>query len=50
MPTTLGLECHIYGEKMSWKGHITIEEAAEDANMSVEQFQQIMDDMPLQAV
>ena len=32
------------------KGRITIEEAAEDANMSVEQFQQIMDDMPLQAV
>ena len=32
------------------KGRLTIEQAAEDANMSVEQFKQVMDDMPLQAV
>ena len=32
------------------KGRITIEQAAEDANMSVEQFKRVMDDTPLQAV
>ena len=32
------------------KGRITIEQAAEDANMSVEQFKKVMDDTPLQAV
>lgn len=32
------------------KGRITIEQAAEDANMSVEQFKNVMDDMPLQVV
>ena len=32
------------------KGRITIEQAAEDANMSVEQFRKIMDDTPLQKV
>ena len=32
------------------KGRITIEQAAEDANMSVEQFKNAMDDMPLQVV
>lgn len=32
------------------KGHITIGQAAEDANMSVEQFKNVMDDMPLQIV
>jgi hypothetical protein len=32
------------------KGRITIERAAEDANMSVEQFKRVMDDTPLQAV
>lgn len=29
------------------KGRITIEQAAEDANMSVEQFRKVMDDTPL---
>ena len=32
------------------KGRITIEQAAEDANMSVEQFKRVMDNTPLQAV
>lgn len=32
------------------KGRITIEQAAEDANMSVEQFKRVIDDTPLQAV
>ena len=32
------------------RGRITIEQAAEDANMSVEQFKRVMDDTPLQAV
>ena len=32
------------------KGRITIEQAAEDANMSVEQFRKVMDDTPLQVV
>ena len=32
------------------KGRITIEQAAEDANMSVEQFRKVMDDTPLQKV
>ncbi len=32
------------------KGRITIEQAAEDAKMSVEQFQRVMDDTPLQAI
>lgn len=32
------------------KGRLTIEQAAEDANMSVEQFQRVMDDTPLQAI
>ena len=32
------------------KGRITIEQAAEDANMSVEQFKRVMDDKPLQEV
>lgn len=32
------------------KGRITIEQAAEDANMSVEQFKRVMDDTRLQAV
>ena len=32
------------------KGRITIEQAAEDANMSVEQFEKVMDDMTLQVV
>ena len=32
------------------KSRITIEQAAEDANMSVEQFKNAMDDMPLQVV
>ena len=32
------------------KGRITIEQTAEDANMSVEQFKNAMDDMPLQVV
>lgn len=32
------------------KGRITIEQAAEDANMSVEQFRKVMDDTLLQKV
>ena len=32
------------------KGRITIGQAAEDANMSVEQFKRVIDDTPLQAV
>lgn len=32
------------------KGRITIEQAAEGTNMSVEQFRKIMDDTPLQKV
>ena len=32
------------------KGRITIEQAAEDANKSEEQFKREMDDTPLQAV
>lgn len=32
------------------KGRITIEQAAEGTNMSVEQFREIMDDTPLQKV
>ena len=32
------------------KGRITIEQAAEGTNMSVEQFRKIMDDTPLQVV
>ena len=32
------------------KGRITVEQAAEDANMSVEQFRKVMDDTPLQKV
>lgn len=32
------------------KGRITIEQAAESTNMSVEQFRKIMDDTPLQVV
>lgn len=32
------------------KGRITIEQAAEDANMSVEQFKRVIDDTPLQVV
>lgn len=32
------------------KGRITIEQAAEDVNMSVEQFKRVIDDTPLQAV
>ena len=32
------------------KGRITIEQAAEDANMSVEQFKNVVDDVQLQVV
>ena len=32
------------------KGRITIEQAAEGTNMSVEQFRKVMDDTPLQKV
>ena len=32
------------------KGRITIEQAAEDANMTVEQFEAVMENTPLQAV
>lgn len=32
------------------KGRVTIEEAAEDAKMTVEQFKKIMEQTPLQAV
>lgn len=32
------------------KGRITIEQAAEDANMTVEQFETVMENTPLQAV
>lgn len=31
------------------KGRITVEQAAEDAEMTVEQFQKVMQDTPLQA-
>ena len=31
--------------KQVGKGRITIEQAAEDANMSVEQFKKVLDDM-----
>ena len=42
-------ECRMLVKQVR-KGRITIEQAAEDANMSVEQFKNVMDDMPLQVV
>ena len=32
------------------KGRVTVEEAAEDANMTVEEFKKVMESTPLQAV
>ena len=42
-------ECRMLVKQVR-KGRITIEQAAENANMSVEQFKNVMDDMPLQVV
>lgn len=42
-------ECRMLVKQVK-KGRITIEQAAEDANMSVEQFKNVMDDMPLRVV
>ena len=42
-----------YGQmlvKQVRKGRVTIEEAAEDAGMTVEEFKKVMENTPLQAV
>lgn len=42
--------CLAHGDKQVRKGRVTIEEVAEDAGMTVEEFKKVMENTPLQAV
>ena len=50
--TTRCVNAESYGMlvKRVRKGRVTIEEAAEDAGMTVEEFKKVMENTPLQAV